>query len=70
MSEGKKEFKKIKSKQIAKEDKNGNERNANKNGKVKDQRFKAAEYDPRFIAPTSNIDKIKIDNRFADKMQS
>lgn len=35
-----------------------------------DARFKAAQYDPKFIKPSANMDKVKIDKMFADKLQS
>jgi uncharacterized membrane protein len=35
-----------------------------------DARFKSAQYDPKFAKPSANIEKVKIDKRFADKLQS
>lgn len=34
-----------------------------------DKRFKATQYDPKFVAPSKNIGKIKIDKRFSKMMK-
>jgi hypothetical protein len=38
--------------------------------KIRDKRFESAMYDPKFATPKANLGKVKIDKRFADRMQS
>ena len=40
----------------------------NPSNKNNDKRFKAMEYDPKFVAPNKNIGKVKIDKRFSKMM--